>query len=1250
MAALSHQTMINSRDAYYLSSIGNDVTHSTIQTQEIDANLARFSTVFVSETLNASTVKAQFLEASGAILSSLRLNQGTFSTLNLLSDLSGGVGRVQFTADASGVVVSGDPIIFNNVVFLTSSINVVQVSTIVDATIQAQSGFFSTLSSGVVTAGSITASSIRANAGFLSTLQVSSITTTDISGFAPSDWSLYPTLNSSITFQPGNVLSNIGNKLFFAGNEITDLSGGGANWSAFPATQDVSMNNFSLRALSTLQYQDGARLYSQTGNNLFYNGQPISYGPSGNASNWSQFPAKTNITAGQSTLTVGNIQNNGSNITNGNTFTNSLGVGGLSLVPIASITSGGDLSCRNIEVGDSTTSVADVNIYGANAVPGDNALYVQGGVQFDGGTIHGFSAGLLPVAGINTGRVDVLQAGINILHPVAVVVTSAAAVSLATGGAMSLAAGAYIETNTSTIQCINTSQGNKNTTLQTGFITVDPDIAATSSIKLFNVLGGGVEIDGGGQGSLIGFSTVQSQFISSLSTNANTSRVNQEFASSIFTNFILCTSSVFNNIAVNNIKIADDITGVTNAPNPNQSRLLNFSTVNSFNISTTDFWCSSINGQAIGGGGGSASSISSFVTLTTSSLNVSSINQIGGGAIKVDGFLQFATPNTIDNVVNVNLGYAIPTLNLTAQRIVLDALSNTDAGSVSTVRLQSSELKTNTFLATDISSQLITTSSLTVSSINQIGGGAIKVAGFLQFATPESIDNVVNINIGYAIPTLTINAQRINLDAQSNTNVGSLSTLRLNANSFIVSTIEGRPGGLDISGDVFINGNATIPLGKGLIFDDGSPVNNSQFEFRDIAANSMVALTNNPGLASNNMTRLGVGELWLTGGADQYQAVRMYSQFPYGNFELDAIDANGTTLFAYMQGYQNPFGTNPGFLQAYSNVSSISGYDESSAPNQMLNVINGLTTSNLIVSSINGAAPGGGGGTTSQFSTLFVSSLNFSSATSYTSNTAMNYPIFVEHDAAGATSNSGAAIAVSGHNFSGGAVVQQIEMGWRVSGENYIASVWPGQNLEDLQIESSQLLITNGVQSSFMNFAGYALQTGNDILVGTTLVAPQSISTLALNVSSINGNDAQPAYLNALTTSTLLLYAGSTTLMSLDSRTAFSNINISGYDAVVGLNGTYKIGTSFQFISPGSADEVEFFVLKNNSPISYGGGVCQVQNNQNIIQYCEIVETLVNGDSIQVGCFTNGANVYASTTTGTAIVSPAMILTMYKVD
>jgi hypothetical protein len=892
-------------------------------------------------------------------------------------------------------------------------------------------------------------------------------------------------LNSSITFQPGNVLSNIGNKLYFAGQELTDASGGGQNWSAFPALQDVSMNNFSLRALSTLQYQDGARLYSQTGNNLFYNGQPISYGPSGNASNWSQFPAKTNITAGQSTLTVGNIQNNGSNITNGNTFTNSLGVGGLSLVPIASITSGGDLSCRNIDVGDSTTSLADVNIYGATALPGDSALYVAGGVQFDGGIVHGFSAGLLPVAGINTGRMEILQAGFNLLHPLVGTLTTGTAMSLAAGGALSLAAGAYIETNTSTIQCINTSQGNKNTTLQTGFLTIDPDLAPTSSIKLFNVLGGGVEIDGGGQGSLLGFSTVRGSNLSSInldvstingiplaqiqtpsnifasnitisqSTATNTFYANFATQSTIFANFILCVSSVFNNIAVNNIKIADDITGVTNAPMPLQSRLLNFSTVNSFNVSTTDLWVSSINGATPGGGGGPT--VSSFINLTASNATISTLSAVGGLPLNVKGFLQFETPNSINNVVNINLGDQIPTLTLQAQRIVLGAASNTLATSLSTTRLKSAEfftssLSTTTFLGCNV----------TVSTLAAEGGLAIKVNNQLEFIGLGGIDKVATINTNpELVPALLVQASTIQLNT---TNVRT---------------------------------------------------------------------------------------------------------------------------------------------QSFSSV--------------------GVSTSGL----------------------------NFSSAVCYASNINFNYPLIIEQDTAGNISTAGVAMKIVGHDFQTGAAQHHLVMGYRAfDGANFITAVWPGQGLEDLTIEGYPVSMNDGTVSTiFGGPTGFAVQTQQRVqLAGDTIITPGILSTPSILVSSINGYDARPALTNNLMLSTMELFAASTTLMYWDSTTTRDNINTSGYDAVVGVNGNYKIGASFQFVSGGATDEVEFFLLKNDAVISQSGGIIELENNAEAVTYVESIESLVNGDKIQIGCYTANSNVFVSTINGNVIQSPACILTMYKVD
>lgn len=120
--------------------------------------------------------------------------------------------------------------------------------------------------------------------------------------------------------------------------------------------------------------------------------------------------------------------------------------------------------------------------------------------------------------------------------------------------------------------------------------------------------------------------------------------------------------------------------------------------------------------------------------------------------------------------------------------------------------------------------------------------------------------------------------------------------------------------------------------------------------------------------------------------------------------------------------------------------------------------------------------------------------------------------------------------------------------------------------------------------------------------------------------------------------------------MAWSNVTTSANINTSGYDVVVGRNGAYKIGASFQFISGGASDEVEFFLLKNDSVISQSGGIIQVQNNEELVSYVESIEELVNGDKIQIGCFTNSIGVFVSTINGNVIQSPAVILTMYKVD
>ena len=989
MSGLGIPVLINPNRSYWLSSIGNDVIHSTIQVQELDASIGRFSTLTADQgsfsTLNASTLNLQTSDVSGMYVSSIRGNTAFFSSLSLASDLSGGVGFVRFSVDASGIQVDGDPIRFDNLVYLTSTINIIQVSTLVDTDIFASNGYFSSLSTGVFNAGqgnfsSINCQDISANYGSFGNLFVSSLEALDISGVASGkNWSLYPTLNSSIIFQSSYVLSNVGPNLYFAGVELTDVSGGGQDWSRFPAISTVQMNNNSLTGLSTLFFQDSASLTSLTGNNLLYNGQPIQYGNNSNVSQWAKYAAVQNVNMNFSTLSNAslfsgsNLALSGSNITNGNTFTNSLGVGGTSLVSLASINSLGQLSCQDIDVGSALTGLADVNIYGGTALPGDSALYVQGGVQFDGGTVHGFSAGLLPVGGINTGRIDMLQAGFNLLHPLVGAITTGAAMSITAGGALSIAGGGYVEMNTSTLQMINTSQGNKNTTIQAGFLTVDPDIAATSSIKLFNTLGGGVEIDGGGQGSLIGFSTLIGGTLSTI--NLNVSTINGVPLSSIQTpdnivcsninvSFSTVTNALYGNnmnitgngsinfllanngllvstnigaLRVNNIQIPDNITGITNAPNPLQSRIENFSSIQSGTMSTGNLVVSSINGAPVGGGGGSA--------LAVSSIQTSSIGSYGGANLKMVSPLEFAPLSGIDNIDSINFasGFGIPSLDIQASTITLGA-NNTRTTSFSTNQLSTGSLFASLISSLTVNSSTITTTrvnsqTVQLSSIETFGGLPAKFTNNISFAANGRIDNCIDINQIQAVGTLGLYGASTILMSTLNTNmIGSLST----------------------------------PL----------------------------------------------------------------------------------------------------------------------------------------------------------------------------------------------------------------------------------------------------------------------------------------ISTGALTVSTINGNNANVAFTNNLQLSTMQLYTASTTLCYWDSVTTSSNINTSGYDIVVGTNGTYKIGASYQFNNTSGADVARYFFLKNDVPITNSASYTNIANNAELVAYSEILEPLVNGDKIQTGVYSGSSDIYLSTmvTGGSVPDSPAVILTMYKIN
>jgi len=157
-----------------------------------------------------------------------------------------------------------------------------------------------------------------------------------------------------------------------------------------------------------------------------------------------------------------------------------------------------------------------------------------------------------------------------------------------------------------------------------------------------------------------------------------------------------------------------------------------------------------------------------------------------------------------------------------------------------------------------------------------------------------------------------------------------------------------------------------------------------------------------------------------------------------------------------------------------------------------------------------------------------------------------------------------------------------------------------------------------------------------------------------ITVSSINGKPFPPedyAYLNCLSLSSVNLPAGSTFLVNWTDKTVDSNINFTGTDIVVGASGLYKIGASYQFNNQSSSDVVRFFFLKNDTPIANTASFQTIANNTELVVYSEILDTLGNGDKIQMGLFTASSDVYLSTLGSPSAevpVSPAAIGTIYK--
>ena len=230
------------------------------------------------------------------------------------------------------------------------------------------------------------------------------------------------------------------------------------------------------------------------------------------------------------------------------------------------------------------------------------------------------------------------------------------------------------------------------------------------------------------------------------------------------------------------------------------------------------------------------------------------------------------------------------------------------------------------------------------------------------------------------------------------------------------------------------------------------------------------------------------------------------------NCDTIGMSANGNIITSNLSATNATIGTlsNTNLV----GTGAVSGYTTVGTNNLNTNFINSLpvatylattstfttaSISSATISSINGLPYSAPVGPINRFSTLFTDTFAFSTATSVGSNTLFNVPILLDYDMAGNTTTAGVAIAVQNHNFSGGAVVNRIEMGARANGENYIMSVWPGQNLEELVIDATDVNFRDSDGfSTIINQNPFGVRTNGAIQ------AP-ILSTQALNVSSVNG-------------------------------------------------------------------------------------------------------------------------------------------------
>jgi hypothetical protein len=177
-------------------------------------------------------------------------------------------------------------------------------------------------------------------------------------------------------------------------NTTTDPSIGLVDGNEVPLP--TSYNTLNVDTLNSVSINNSGNINTATIN-----------GHTADASAWSTFPAyhdvNANLVGGFPLYDINNFRT--ANLTNANVS---------DTLRVSNKTFTADCDVGNNDILNPYQGQGDLNVYGYNLLPGNNALYVSGGTTLDGGTLHGFTTGCLPVAGINTTRIDVNQTGIRI--------------------------------------------------------------------------------------------------------------------------------------------------------------------------------------------------------------------------------------------------------------------------------------------------------------------------------------------------------------------------------------------------------------------------------------------------------------------------------------------------------------------------------------------------------------------------------------------------------------------------------------------------------------------------------------------------------------------------------------------------------------------------------------------------------------------------------------------------------------------